>query len=67
MDETLKQRLIDWHIKISFKTMLKDQDLSETFSLYNAITGENRKITTCSSCVSSVVSRLKREYRNLKL
>ena len=39
---------------------------AEMYSVYNAITGENRRPNGCSACMNAVVTRLKKEIRNIK-
>lgn len=36
--------------------------LDRLFSIYNAITGENRPITSCGRCVLNIKKRLRTEY-----
>jgi len=61
--EDLKQRLVDFRIMTNLKTVYNGTELKEIFALYNEITKENRQVTTCSSCVSSVITRIKQECR----
>jgi hypothetical protein len=35
----------------------------EMYSVYNAVTGEKRAVTSCGACLNTVISRLKKELR----
>lgn len=63
MTAELLQRLVDFNIRLAFKSSFNPSELKELYSLYNDVTGENRKITTCSSCLASVISKLKKTCR----
>jgi len=62
--DRIKRRLADIQPIISLKKTITPAEATEIFSLYNAITGENKVVTTCPACVNGVVSRLKKECRN---
>lgn len=38
----------------------------EMYSVYNAITGEKRAVTSCGACLNTVISRLKKEIREIE-
>jgi hypothetical protein len=38
----------------------------ELYSVYNAITGEKRVVTSCGACLNTVISRLKKELRTIE-
>ena len=38
------------------------EQVQRIFAIYNAVTGENKPITSCGRCVHSVKQRLKVEY-----
>jgi hypothetical protein len=64
MTEELLHRLIDAKILISAKQVFTPNEAKIIFDLYNDITGSNDQVTSCSACVSKVVTRLKKEIRN---
>lgn len=37
----------------------------EMYSVYNAITGEKRAVTSCGACLNTVITRLKKELRTI--
>lgn len=41
-------------------------ETTEMYAVYNAITGENRRPNGCSACLNAVITRLKKEIRNIK-
>ena len=41
---------------------LSKEQHAEMFDIYNRITGENKRTTSCGRCVMSVKKRLKFEY-----
>lgn len=63
MTEELKQRLVDVKIITMTKSVFTPNEAKQIFDLYNEITGENKAVTSCSACVSNVISRLKKEMR----
>ena len=63
MTEEIKHRLVDAKILISAKQVFTGNEAKLIFDLYNDITGEVMQVTNCSSCVSKVVNRLKKEIR----
>ena len=63
MTEEIKHRLVDAKILISAKQVFTGNEAKLIFDLYNDITGEKMQVTSCSSCVSKVVNRLKKEIR----
>jgi len=36
------------------------------YSVYNAVTGEKRAVTSCGACLNTVISRLKKEIRTIE-
>lgn len=63
----LNQKLLDFKIKLAFKQSFNSDELKVLFNLYNEVTGEKKHITSCSSCVASVISRLKAECRKREI
>jgi|688.fasta_scaffold883163_2 hypothetical protein len=41
-------------------------ETAEMYSVYNAITNENRRPNGCGACLNAVITRLKKEIRNIK-
>ena len=66
-EEEINQWLTDFKIRLAFKPSFTRDELKEMFDMYNLLTMENKPVTTCSSCVSSVISRLKAECRKRKI
>ena len=64
MTEELLHRLVDAKILIQTKSVFTPNEAKIIFDLYNDITGENKAVTSCSACVNTVLSRLKKEIRN---
>lgn len=64
MTEEILHRLVDAKILIQSKSFFTANEAKIIFDLYNDITGETMQVTKCSSCVSNVISRLKKEIRN---
>ncbi len=62
-DEEITAWLVDFNIKYAFKQSFKKEELKEIFDMYNLLTMQNKPVTTCSSCVASVLSTLKAECR----
>lgn len=60
IDEELKQRIIDVYILTNMKGFFNAKELAEIYDVYNQITSENKPVSTCSSCLTSVVNRIKR-------
>ena len=67
MTEELKHKLADIQPIIAMKSSFTGAEAAKIFALYNEITGETRAVTSCSSCVNTVVTRLKKECRNAGL
>lgn len=67
MTEELLHRLVDAEILILTKSSFTPNEAKIIFDLYNDITGETMLVTKCSSCVTSVISRLKKEIRNARI
>lgn len=38
----------------------------ELYSVFNAVTGEKRAVTSCSACLNTVLTRLKKEIRTIE-
>jgi hypothetical protein len=38
---------------------------AEIYSVYNELTGENRRPNGCGACLNTVLTRLKKELRNI--
>jgi hypothetical protein len=38
----------------------------EMYSVFNAITGERRAVTSCGACLNAVITRLKKEIRTIE-
>jgi hypothetical protein len=64
MTEEVLHRLVDAKILIQSKSFFTTNEAKIIFDLYNDITGETMQVTKCSSCVSNVITRLKKEIRN---
>ena len=43
----------------------KPGELEKIFEIYNAVTGENKKVTSCGRCLTSVKLRILYEYNKL--
>lgn len=67
MEEEILHRLVDAKILMSAKQVFTANEAKIIFDLYNDITGANDQVTSCSACVSKVVTRLKKEIRNAGL
>ena len=63
MTEEILHRLVDAKILMSAKQVFTGNEAKIIFDLYNDITGSNDQVTSCSACVSKVVTRLKKEIR----
>lgn len=66
-EEQINQWLTDFKIRLAFKPSFTRDELKEMFDMYNVLTLENKPVTSCSSCVASVISRLKAECRKRKI
>jgi len=66
-EQEIDQKLLDFKVKSAFKQSFNRSELQEIFDLYNLLTMENKPVTTCSSCLSSVISRLNQECRKRKI
>lgn len=61
-----KQWLID-NEKILFGQLkLERSKIDEMIVVYNSITGENKKVTSCGRCIYNIISRLKAELIRLQ-
>ena len=61
---TLRLMLIAPLIKVPLRYTGEQQ--VEMYAVYNAITGENRRPNGCSACLNTVITRLKKELRNIE-
>lgn len=66
-EEQINQWLTDFSIRLVFKQSFTRDELKEMFDMYNLLTMEHKPVTSCSSCVASVISRLKAECRMRKI
>jgi len=66
-EQEIDQKLLDFKVKSAFKQSFNRSELQEIFDLYNLLTMENKPVTTCSSCLASVISRLNQECRKRKI
>ena len=67
LEESVRQRIVNVYIMANLKGFFNKDELKEVFDVYNLITKENKPVTTCSSCVGSVINRIKRYARDNKL
>jgi len=64
--ELTEELLAKSHWLDNSKSYWTEKDLKWAYSLYNRITGQNKKDTGCRSCRKQVVDFLKRKYRDIK-
>ena len=62
-DEEINAWLANFAATSALKQSYQKSELKEIFDMYNLLTMENKPLTTCSSCVTSVISKLKAECR----
>lgn len=67
MDELIKQRLVDTKILIGMKNAFNGRELKEIYEVYNLITGENKPVSTCGACLTTVISKIKKTCRENQL
>lgn len=65
MDDNTIARLMFLAPRLQNPRAFTGPELHEVYEVFNAITGENRKPNGCSACLTAVVTRLKKEIRNL--
>ena len=62
MTEEQKKWIEEHKLIFTSSQKLFDTDLDMLFSIYNSITGENKKKTACGRCVTNVARRVWFEY-----
>lgn len=63
MTDEIKHRLVDAKILLSAKQVFTPNEAKIIFDLYNDITGEKQAVTNCGTCISRVLTTLKKEIR----
>ena len=63
MTQEQKQKLVDIKILITTKQKYTSTEQTLIYNLYNEITGDNRRPNSCSACLNSVLTRLKKLCR----
>lgn len=63
MDAQILHELVDINILITTKQRFTNLEQIQIYNIYNKITGENKQPNTCSVCLNSTISRLKKEAR----
>lgn len=61
----MKQQYYNWldnndHVFLNVK--LTPEEMLMLFTIYNSVTNETMRVTSCSRCISNVKKRLKVEY-----